>query len=47
MSMQSAEKNVDKQLEELNFLFRRERQNNITEELNDIVSGFRAARKSK
>ena len=47
MSMQSAEKNVDKQLEELNFLFRRERQNSITEELNDIVSGFRATRKSK
>lgn len=45
MSMQSAEKNVDKQLDELNFFFRRERQNNITEELNDIVSGFRAARK--
>lgn len=46
-SMQSAEKNVDKQLEELNYLFRRERQNNITEELNDIVSGFKAIRKAK
>ena len=45
--MQSAEKNVDKQLEELNYLFRRERQNSITEELNDIVSGFKAIRKTK
>jgi F-type H+-transporting ATPase subunit gamma len=46
-SMQSAEKNIDKQLDELNFLFRRERQNSITEELNDIVSGFKAIRKSE
>lgn len=46
-SMQSAEKNVDKQLEELNYLFRRERQNSITEELNDIVSGFKAIQKAK
>lgn len=46
-SMQSAEKNIDKQLEELNYLFRRERQNSITEELNDIVSGFKSIRKKK
>ena len=46
-SMQSAEKNIDTRLEELNFLFRRERQNNITEELNDIVSGFKAIRNAK
>lgn len=46
-SMQSAEKNIDTQLEELNYLFRRERQNNITEELNDIVSGFKSIRKKK
>lgn len=45
-SMQSAEKNIDNQLEELNDLFRRKRQNNITEELNDIISGFKAIRKS-
>ncbi|MDZ7834437.1 MAG: FoF1 ATP synthase subunit gamma [Alkalibacterium sp.] len=45
-SMQSAEKNIDNQLEELNDLYRRERQNSITEELNDIVSGFKAIRKS-
>ncbi len=46
-SMQSAEKNIDTRLEELNFLFRRERQNSITEELNDIVSGFKAIRNAK
>lgn len=46
-SMQSAEKNIDTRLEELNFLFRRERQNSITEELNDIVSGFKAIKKSE
>lgn len=43
-SMQSAEKNIDNRLEELNFLFRQERQNGITEELNDIISGFKAIR---
>ncbi len=46
-SMQSAEKNIDTRLEELNFLFRRERQNGITEELNDVISGFKAIRKSR
>jgi F-type H+-transporting ATPase subunit gamma len=46
-SMQSAEKNIDSRLEALNFLFRRERQNGITEELNDIISGFKAIRNSK
>jgi F-type H+-transporting ATPase subunit gamma len=46
-SMQSAEKNIDNRLEELQDLFRRERQNSITEELNDIISGFKAIRKSK
>ena len=45
--MQSAEKNIDTRLDELNFLFRRERQNSITEELNDIVSGFKAIRNAK
>ncbi len=46
-SMQSAEKNIEERLEELNFEYRRERQNSITEELNDVVSGFKAIRKSK
>lgn len=46
-SMQSAEKNIEERLEELNFEFRRERQNSITEELNDIISGFKVISKSK
>lgn len=43
-SMQSAEKNIEERLEELNYEYRRERQNSITEELNDIVSGFKSLR---
>lgn len=43
-SMQSAEKNIDERLDELNYEYRRERQNSITEELNDVVSGFKAIR---
>lgn len=43
-SMQSAEKNIDERLEELNYEYRRERQNSITEELNDVISGFKAIR---
>ncbi len=46
-SMQAAEKNIDERLDELNFEYRRERQNSITEELNDVVSGFKAIRGSK
>jgi F-type H+-transporting ATPase subunit gamma len=46
-SMASAEKNIDNRLEELNFMFRKERQNSITEELNDIISGFKAIRNSE
>lgn len=46
-SMQSAENNIDNRLEELNFQYRRERQNGITEELNDIISGFKAIRTQK
>lgn len=46
-SMQSAEKNIEERLDDLNFEYRRERQNSITEELNDVVSGFKAIRKSK
>ncbi|SFC24609.1 F-type H+-transporting ATPase subunit gamma [Alkalibacterium subtropicum] len=43
-SMQSAEKNIENQLKELNDLYRRQRQTSITEELNDIISGFKALR---
>ena len=45
-SMQSAEKNIDERLEELNYEYRRERQNSITSELNDVISGFKAIRGS-
>lgn len=46
-SMESAEKNIDQRLDELDSQYRRERQNSITEELNDVISGFKAIRKSK
>lgn len=46
-SMQSAEKNIEERLDELNFEYRRQRQNSITEELNDVISGFKAISKSK
>ena len=42
--MQSAEKNIEERLEELNYEYRRERQNSITEEINDVISGFKAIR---
>lgn len=45
-SMQAAEKNIDERLDELNAAYRRQRQNQITEEINDIVSGFKAIKKS-
>ena len=45
-SMQSAEKNIEERLEELNYEYRRERQNSITEEINDVISGFKAIRKT-
>jgi len=41
-SMQNAERNIEEQLEELKARFRHERQQSITEELLDIVSGFEA-----
>jgi F-type H+-transporting ATPase subunit gamma len=44
LSMQSAEKNIDERIEQLNAFYRSERQNSITSELLDIVSGFEALR---
>ncbi len=41
-SMQAAEKNIEEHLEELNSKFNTQRQNAITNELMDIVSGFEA-----
>lgn len=46
-SMQSADKNIDERLEDLNYQYRRERQNSITEEINDVISGFKSIRGSK
>ncbi len=40
MSMQTAERNIDERLEELNNLYHHRRQDAITGELLDIVSGF-------
>lgn len=46
-SMQSAEKNIGELREELDFRYRLERQNNITAEINDVISGFNAIKKAK
>ncbi|TVP65536.1 MAG: F0F1 ATP synthase subunit gamma [Leptolyngbya sp. LCM1.Bin17] len=42
MSMQAAEKNIEERLADLQADYRRQRQNSITGELLDIVSGFEA-----
>ncbi len=41
-AMQSAEKNIDEQLDELNTRYNRQRQNSITAELLDVISGSEA-----
>lgn len=41
-AMQSAQRNLDDRLEEVTMVFRRARQNSITSELLDVVSGFEA-----
>lgn len=41
-SMQAAEKNIEERLGDLQANYRQQRQNSITEELLDIVSGFEA-----
>lgn len=41
-SMHAAEKNIEERLDELLFLYRRQRQNTITSELLDIVSGYKS-----
>lgn len=43
-AMQAAEKNINERLEELQTAYRHERQALITEELLDIISGFKAVR---
>ncbi|MFW5733795.1 MAG: F0F1 ATP synthase subunit gamma [Oceanidesulfovibrio sp.] len=42
VAMQGAEKNIDSKLVELRAQYRQRRQMNFTEELLDIVSGFKA-----
>jgi F-type H+-transporting ATPase subunit gamma len=44
-AMQAAEKNINERLDELKTSYQQERQTAITEELLDIISGFRAVRK--
>jgi F-type H+-transporting ATPase subunit gamma len=46
IAMQAAEKNIDELLVELNTQYQQARQTEITEELLDIVAGFRTLRKS-
>lgn len=46
-SMNSAEKNIEERLNEFNFMYRMKRQSGITEEINDLLSGFRSLKKSK
>lgn len=46
-SMQSAEKNIKERIEELSFQYRMERQTQITEEISDVISGFKAIRNRK
>jgi F-type H+-transporting ATPase subunit gamma len=43
-SMQAAQKNIEERIENLNGLYRNQRQSSITSELLDIVSGFEALR---
>jgi F-type H+-transporting ATPase subunit gamma len=46
-AMQVAEKNIESRLDELNRQFNRDRQQAITEELRDIMSGFEAVRQEQ
>lgn len=46
-SMQSAEKNIQERLAELEFIYRQERQSQITEDISDIISGYKAIKKQK
>jgi F-type H+-transporting ATPase subunit gamma len=43
-AMQAAEKNIEERRDRLQHLYRRRRQETITSELLDLVSGFEAAR---
>ena len=45
-NMQNAEKNIDENLEEMNLLYQQQRQDEITDELIDVISGANAMRKT-
>ncbi len=47
VSMQAAEKNIEELLHDLNIQYQQARQTEITDELLDIIAGFRSLRKSK
>ena len=44
-NMQEAEKNIDENLERMNLEYQQQRQENITDELIDVISGADAMRK--
>lgn len=46
-SMEAAGKNIEERLELLKASFRRQRQNQITEEISDVISGFKAIKKAQ
>lgn len=46
-AMTSAERNIDEKLEELGFKYMRERQNSITEEISDVISGFKSIKATR
>ena len=46
-SMSSASQNIDEKIERLNFMYRMKRQSDITAEINDVISGFKAIKKKK
>ncbi|WP_414733725.1 FoF1 ATP synthase subunit gamma [Acetobacterium carbinolicum] len=45
-SMEAAGKNIDDRLDQLNASYRRQRQDQITEEISDVISGFKAIKKT-
>ena len=47
INMQNAEKNIDESLEQMNLEFQQKRQEAITEELIDVVSGSEALQVKK
>ena len=46
-SMQRAERNIDKHIDQLQTQFKQQRQASITEELRDIIAGFEALKETK